>query len=140
MHKLLLKCNYRMPMSLCHWTAWVSVMCILIILSYSDVLFPCCKPSNIKISLFKFRKITTALLFSNMASLMTLHLITRPVSSIWILLPLMYQLDLYDILFFVNSFQNVTASFNIRNYVKLFQFSTRSSTNNKLQHVFSSTN
>ena len=36
------------------------------------------------------------------------------------LLPLMYQLDLYDILFFVKSFQNPTASFNIRNYVDFF--------------------
>jgi len=52
----------------------------------------------------------------------------------------MYQLDLYDILLFIKSFQNPTASFNIRNYVGFCQLSTKSSTNNKLQHVFSSTN
>jgi len=56
------------------------------------------------------------------------------------LLPLMYQLDLYNILFFIKSFQNPTTSFNIRNYVDFCQLSTRSSTSNKLQHVFSSTN
>jgi len=50
----------------------------------------------------------------------------------------MYQLDLYDILFFIKSL-NPTASFNIRNYADFCQLSTRSSAGNKLQHVFSST-
>jgi len=63
---------------------------------------------------------------------------TRPINLN--LLPLMYQLDLYNILFFIKSFQNITASFNIRNYVGFCQLSTRSSASNKLQHVFSSTN
>ena len=52
----------------------------------------------------------------------------------------MYRLDVYDILFFVKSFQNPTASFNIRNFVDFCRLSTRSSASNKLQHVFSSTN
>lgn len=56
------------------------------------------------------------------------------------LFPLMYILDLYDILFFVKSIKNPSASFNIRNYVDFCQLSTRSSANNKLKHVFSSTN
>ena len=58
------------------------------------------------------------------------------------LLPLMYLLDLYDILFFVKLTKNPSESFNIREtvYVNFCQLSTRSSANSKLKHVFSSTN
>ena len=64
------------------------------------------------------------------------HLILLKLS----LIPLMYTFDLYDILFFIKSIQNPSDSFDIRNFVDFYQLSTRSSTSNKLKHVFSSTN
>ena len=90
--------------------------------------FPCCKPSNQKISLFRITCFTVPKYgiptkftsFERIQHRATKYILndfssnykTRLVNLI--LLPLMYQLDLYDILFFVKSFQNPTASFNIR--------------------------
>ena len=56
------------------------------------------------------------------------------------ILPLMYTYDLYDILFFVKSIQHPSNHFNISNYVNFCRNPTRSSTSNKLQHNFTSTN
>jgi len=56
------------------------------------------------------------------------------------LLPLMYIYDLCDILFFIKSFQNPSQHFDIRLYTKFCHHSTRSSSSNKLEHVFTSTN
>ena len=52
----------------------------------------------------------------------------------------MYTYDLYDILFFVKSIQHPSNHFNISNYVNFCRNPTRSSTSNKLQHNFTSTN
>jgi len=56
------------------------------------------------------------------------------------MLPLMYQLDFYDICFFINSLKNPTAAFNIMNYVSFTSTSTRSASHNKLMTVFSPRN
>ena len=56
------------------------------------------------------------------------------------MLPLMYTYDLYDILFFVKSIQHPSNHFNISNYVNFCHNPTRSSTSNKLQHNFTSSN
>ena len=56
------------------------------------------------------------------------------------ILPLMYQFDYYDILFFVKHIKHPTDSFNILNYVSFSHSSTRSSFHNKLQHKYSSNN
>jgi hypothetical protein len=56
------------------------------------------------------------------------------------LLPLMYHLEVNDIMFFVNSLQNPTTSFNIRQYISFSSSVTRSSTNHKLLHSLSLTN
>ena len=56
------------------------------------------------------------------------------------ILPLMYTYDLYDILFFVKSIQHPSNHFNISNYVNFCRNPTRSSTSNKLQHNFTSSN
>ena len=56
------------------------------------------------------------------------------------ILPLMYTYDLYDILFFIKSIQHPSNHFNISNYVNFCRNPTRSSTSNKLQHNFTSTN
>ena len=52
------------------------------------------------------------------------------------ILPLMYQFDYYDILFFVKHIKDPTDSFNILNYVSFSHSSTRSSFHNKLQHKY----
>ena len=52
----------------------------------------------------------------------------------------MYTYDLYDILFFVKSIQHPSNHFNISNYVNFCHNPTRSSTSNKLQHNFTSSN
>ena len=48
------------------------------------------------------------------------------------LLPLMYLLDYYDIMFFVTSLKHPSTHFNIQQYVKFSNSNTRSSTANKL--------
>jgi len=55
-------------------------------------------------------------------------------------LPLMYQLDFYDICFFIKSVKGPTAAFNILDYVSFYTGSTRSSLHNKLMTVYSPRN
>ena len=54
-------------------------------------------------------------------------------------LPLMYFLELNDILFLVKSLKSPTPAFNILNYVTFNTSTTRSGTFNKLIHNFTST-
>ena len=56
------------------------------------------------------------------------------------MLPLMMQFELNDIIFFVSSLKNPTASFNIRNHVIFCSSTTRSSYALKLQHPKSPSN
>ena len=56
------------------------------------------------------------------------------------LLPLMYLLDYYDIMFFVTSLKHPSTHFNIQQYMKFSNSKTRSSTANKLCYTFSSNN
>ena len=56
------------------------------------------------------------------------------------LLPLMYILEINDIMFFIQSIKNPSTSFNIRNFISFTTSNTRSSTYHKLQHSISSTN
>ena len=56
------------------------------------------------------------------------------------LLPLMYIYDQCDILFFIKSIQNPSDHFNIQTFIKFCHHSTRSSSSNKLEHVFTSSN
>ena len=53
--------------------------------------------------------------------------------------PLMYFLEINDILFFIRSLKDPPSNFNILDYVSFCPNSTRSSTFNKLNHVLSST-
>ena len=55
------------------------------------------------------------------------------------ILPLMYFLELNDILFLVKSLKSPTSAFNIRNYVTFSTSTTRSGSFNKLIHNFTST-
>ena len=56
------------------------------------------------------------------------------------MLPLMMQLEMNDILFFITSIKNPTERFNILNYVTFSKASTRSSSKFKLVHNLSRTN
>ena len=56
------------------------------------------------------------------------------------ILPLMYILEINDIMFFIQSIKNPSTSFNIRNYISFSASNTRSSTHHKLRHSISSTN
>ena len=56
------------------------------------------------------------------------------------LLPLIYTYDLCDILFFIKSMKNPSDHFDIRTFIKFCHHSTRSSSCNKLEHVFTSSN
>ena len=56
------------------------------------------------------------------------------------MLPLMYYYDLSDILFFVKSVKFPSSHFNINKFVHFCEQFTRSSTSNKMKHVYSSTN
>ena len=56
------------------------------------------------------------------------------------LLPLMYLLDYYNIMFFVTSLKNLSTHFNIQHYVKFSSSNTRSSAANKLCYIFSPNN
>ena len=56
------------------------------------------------------------------------------------LLPLMYQFDYYDVMFFITSLKYPSIDFNITNFLKFSCSNTRSSTSNKLCHIFSSNN
>ena len=53
------------------------------------------------------------------------------------LLPLMYTLDFYDIMFFIKALKQPSNHFNIYDHVSA---NTRSSSNNKLNHVYTSNN
>ena len=56
------------------------------------------------------------------------------------LLPLMYQLELNDILFCVNSLQCPSVSFDIRNFITFSDSNTRSSSKAKMVHLRSCNN
>ena len=56
------------------------------------------------------------------------------------LLPLMYILDYYDILFFIKAFQQPSSHSNINHYITFSHANTRSSTTNKLHHVHTHNN
>ena len=56
------------------------------------------------------------------------------------ILPLMMQLELYDIMFFIRSLNVPTNAFNIYDHVTFRTGSTRSSTHLKLKNVLSRTN
>jgi len=56
------------------------------------------------------------------------------------LLPLMYTLDFYDIMFLVKALKQPSNHFNIYEYISFSTVNTRSSSNNKLNHVFTSNN
>ena len=51
------------------------------------------------------------------------------------LLPLMYQFELNDLMFFIQSLKHLADYFNIKNFVSFSQSNTRSSTHNKLIHT-----
>lgn len=55
------------------------------------------------------------------------------------LLPLMYRLELSDIMFFLSSLRHPTPQFNIMNHFSFCSSSTRSSSHSKLCHKYSST-
>jgi len=55
------------------------------------------------------------------------------------ILPLMYTLDLYDIMFFIKALQQPSTHFNIY-YVSFSTSNTRSSSTNKLNHVRTNSN
>ena len=56
------------------------------------------------------------------------------------ILPLMYQFDYYDILFFIKHIKYPTDNFNIFNHVTFSHGSTRSSSHSKLHHKYSANN
>ena len=58
------------------------------------------------------------------------------------LLPLMYVLDFYDIMFFCKALNHTSIHFNILDFVQFNHnnYNTRSSSTNKLQYVYSSNN
>ena len=56
------------------------------------------------------------------------------------LLPLMYQLELNDLMFFIQSLKHPADHFNIKHFVSFSQSNTRSSTHNKLIHTKSPSN
>ena len=56
------------------------------------------------------------------------------------LLPLMYLLDFYDIVFFIKALKQPSAHFNIFHYVSFSATNTRSTSTNKLVHVHSNNN
>ncbi len=56
------------------------------------------------------------------------------------LLPLMYHLELADIMFYVNSYKNRTPRYNILDYITPTAGYTRSSDNHRLSHKYSRTN
>ena len=104
---------------------------------------------------FSIGKITITLLLSHMASLPHMwHHRTWKILTVGYqihyssnyrtrllnlnMLPLMHTYDLCDILFFIKSVRHPTNHFNINNYVSFCHHPTRSSTNNKLQHNFTS--
>ena len=56
------------------------------------------------------------------------------------LLPLMYLLDLSDVLFFIKSIKLPSDNFNILHFVSFSSSNTRPSSHNKLNHNYSRTN
>ena len=56
------------------------------------------------------------------------------------ILPLMMQLELFDVMFFIRCLKAPTDAFNIYDHVTFHTSSTRSSTHLKLKHVLSRTN
>ena len=55
------------------------------------------------------------------------------------LLPLMYQLELNDLMFFIKSLKHPSVHFNIKDFISFSKSNTRSSTYNKLIHTKSPT-
>ena len=56
------------------------------------------------------------------------------------ILPLMYHLELNDLMFFIKSLKFPTDHFNINNFISFSTSNTRSATHNKLNHTKSATN
>ena len=56
------------------------------------------------------------------------------------LLPLMYVLDFYDLMFFCKALNQPSVHFNIFDFIQFSHNNTRSSSTNKLQYVYSSKN
>ena len=56
------------------------------------------------------------------------------------ILPLMYMLDLYDIMFFIKALQQPSPQFNIYHYISFSSSNTRSSSANKLNHTLTNRN
>ena len=56
------------------------------------------------------------------------------------LLPLMYLLDLSDVLFFIKSIKLPSDNFNILHFISFSSSNTRSSSHNKLNHKYSRSN
>jgi len=56
------------------------------------------------------------------------------------LLPLMFTLDFYDIIFFIRALKQPSSHFNIYDYISFSTANTRSSSSNKLNHIHSSNN
>ena len=56
------------------------------------------------------------------------------------LLPLIYQFELNDLMFFIQSLKHCADHFNIKHFVSFSESNTRSSTHNKLIHTKSPTN
>ena len=56
------------------------------------------------------------------------------------LLPLMYILDLYDLLFFIKALKQPQDHFNIHHHVSFSTNSTRSASTNKLNHIHTNNN
>ena len=56
------------------------------------------------------------------------------------ILPLMYTLDLYDIMFFIKVIQQPSPQFNIYHYISFSSSNTRSSSANKLNRVHTNRN
>ena len=55
-------------------------------------------------------------------------------------LPIMYMFELYDVMFLVKSLKNPSPCFRITDYISFSHSSTRSSSTNKLQHIYSRNN
>ena len=56
------------------------------------------------------------------------------------ILPLMYTLDLYDIMIFIKALQQPSPHFNIYQYISFISSNNRSSSANKLNHVYTTRN
>jgi len=85
---------------------------------------------------------TILLLFHNCTyciAAVTEHRIRKKYSELD-LLPLMYLLDFYDIVFFIKALKQPSVHFNIFHYLSFSTTNTRSTSTNKLVHVCSNNN